>query len=156
MNAERLTAAAGGLSAMALGLLLLLFLIPNYVTEPATLAPNAPGPRAIPTMIAWSLVILGAFETVTTFMSGERIRWKRPDGLGRLFLVGGIILVTLLLTPYVGMIPAGIVMMVAVTTGASGQRLVPSVLTALLFGGALYLVFVLLAGIPVPGGSLWG
>src|SRR5690606_40975515 len=106
MNAERLPAAAGALSALLLGLLLLLFLIPNYVTEPATLAPNAPGPRAIPTIIAWGLIILGAFEAVTTFMSGERIRWKRPDGLGRLFLVGGIILVTLLLTPYVGMIPA--------------------------------------------------
>lgn len=156
MSGERLAAASGGLSALALGLLLLLFLIPAYVPEPAMLAPNAPGPRAIPLAIGWSLVVLGAFETVMVLVSGERVRWVRPDGLGRLFLVGGIILAALLLMPLIGMIPAGMMMMVAITTGASGQRLLPSLITALLFGGVLYAVFVLLAGIPLPAGSLWG
>lgn len=156
MLGERLAAASGGLSAIALGLLLVIFVIPAYVPEPAMMAPNAPGPQALPLALGWGLIVLGLVESAGVLLSGERIRWKRPEGLGRLLLVAAIVLAALLLSPLIGMIPAGIAMMIAITCGASGQRLLPSVVTAVLFGGALYVVFVLIAGIPVPGGSLWG
>lgn len=156
MLGQRMAAAAGGLSALGLGLLLLLFLIPTYVPEPSMMAPNAPGPRALPLAIAWALIALGVIEAAAVFLSGERIQWKKPEGIGRLILVSAIVLAALLLSPLIGMLPAGIAMMIAITTGASGQRLLPSVLTAVLFGAALYVVFVLIAGIPVPAGSLWG
>ena len=155
MLGERLTAAAGGIVMLLFGILLITVLIPGFITQPSRMPANMPGPRTVPQILAWGMIIFGAIETAGVFFAGERRRWERPDGLGRLALVGAIILGALLITPFIGMIPACMIMMVAVTCGASGQRLLPSVVTAVLFGGTVWAIFVWLAGIPLPSGSLW-
>ena len=92
---------------------------------------------------------------MAVWLARDATAWRRPEALGRLILVSAILLVSLLATPYVGMLPAGVVMMITITTLASGQRLLPSVLTAVIFAAAIYLIFVMLAGIPLPMGELW-
>ncbi|MCB1742861.1 MAG: tripartite tricarboxylate transporter TctB family protein [Gammaproteobacteria bacterium] len=155
MAGSRLAAAAGGLSALAFGIVLLAYLIPVYVPEPQYAAPDAPGPQALPRTIAWAFIILGGMDACAVLFSGERLSWQPPEALGRLLLVGGIVLVALLLMPWLGMLPVGVVMMIAITSFASGQRLRPAVLTALIFAAAVYVIFVLVAGIPLPVGTQW-
>lgn len=156
MLGERLTAAAGGIAVTVLGILLVTFLVPEFVTQPSRVPANMPGPRTLPLLIGWGMIFFGTIEMIGIWVGGQRLRWQRPDGIGRLLLVAAIILGTLLVTPYIGMLPACIIMMVAITSGASGQRLLPSVVTAVLFVGIVYSIFILLAGIPLPSGSLWG
>jgi hypothetical protein len=155
MFGERLTAAAGGIAVTALGILLVTVLVPEFVAQPSRVPANMPGPRTLPLILGWGLIIFGTIELLGIWLGGDRVRWRWPDGVGRLVLVGAIVLATLLATPYIGMLPACAIMMVAITTGASGQRLLPSVVTAALFVGAVYAIFILLAGIPLPSGSLW-
>jgi hypothetical protein len=151
----RLAAASGGLSAFVLGVVLLTYLIPNFVPEPSHAAGGAPGPQAFPLVLAWGLVGLGALDAIAVLWSGNRIDWRVPEAMGRLLLVSAIVLGALLAMPYLGMLPVGVVMMIAITTLASGQKIIPSVLTALLFTAAVYGIFVLVAGIPLPVGTLW-
>lgn len=155
MNGERVAAAAGGLSACALGLVLLLYVIPVYVPVPEFKVEGAPGPQAFPRTLAWGFVVLGALDALLVLFAGERVAWRRPEAPGRLLAVTAMLFAALLAIPYVGMLPVGVVLMIAVTTLASGQKLLPSVLTAVLFTAAVYLIFVAVAGIPLPAGSLW-
>lgn len=155
MSGSRLAAASGGLSAVAFGCLLLVYLIPVYVPAPPFDLGGAPGPQAFPRMIAWGFIILGGMDAVSVLASGERIYWKKPEAIGRLLLVAAILLASLLAIPYAGMLPVGVVMMIAITTLASGQRLLTSVVTSVAFAGAVYVIFDLVAGIPIPSGSLW-
>lgn len=155
MSGARLAAISGGLGAFALGLALLLYIIPNYVLEPSFDMGDAPGPRAFPRVLAWGLVILGALDAVAVWCSGERTPWRYPEAAGRLLLVSTIIVATLLAIPYLGMVPVGVVMMIAITIFASGQKARASVLTAVIFAAVIYLIFVLVAGIPLPMGSVW-
>lgn len=155
MSGSRLAAASGGLGAVALGCLLLLYLIPVYVPAPPFDAGGAPGPQAFPRIIAWGFIILGGLDAASVLLAGERVVWKKPEAIGRLLLVAAILLASLLAIPYVGMIPVGVVMMIAITTLASGQRLLTSVITAVVFALAVYVLFDLVAGIPIPMGSLW-
>ena len=154
MSGSRLAAAAGGLSAVAFGGLLLVYLIPVYVPEPTFDMGDAPGPQAFPRIIAWGFVILGGMDAVGVLLSGERVLWKKPEAPGRIALVGLILVCALLAIPYAGMLPVGIVMMITITTLASGQGAVPSVVTAVIFALAVYVIFDLVAGIPIPKGSL--
>lgn len=155
MSGSRLAAASGGLGAVALGSLLLLYLIPVYVPAPQFDLGGAPGPQAFPRIIAWGFIILGGLDAAAVLLAGERVVWKKPEAIGRLLLVAAILLAALLVIPYLGMIPVGIVMMIAITTMASGQRLLISVITSVAFALAVYLIFDLVAGIPIPMGSLW-
>lgn len=155
MAGSRLAAASGGLGAVALGSLLLLYLIPVYVPAPQFDLGGAPGPQAFPRIIAWGFIILGGLDAAAVLLAGERVVWKKPEAIGRLLLVAAILLAALLVIPYLGMIPVGIVMMIAITTMASGQRLLISVITSVAFALAVYLIFDLVAGIPIPMGSLW-
>jgi hypothetical protein len=155
MSGSRLAAASGGLSAVALGCLLLLYLIPVYVPAPEFDLGGAPGPQAFPRIIASGFIILGGLDAASVLIAGERVLWKKPEAIGRLLLVAVIILAALLAIPYAGMIPVGIVMMVAITTLASGQRLLTSLVTAVVFALGVYIIFDLVAGIPIPMGSLW-
>ena len=155
MTGARLAAMSGGLSAFFLGVALLAYVIPNFVPEPGYAMGDAPGPQAFPRVLAWGFVILGGLDAVAVWLARDATAWRRPEALGRLILVSVILLVSLLATPYVGMLPAGVVMMITITTLASGQRLLPSVLTAVIFAAAIYLIFVMLAGIPLPMGELW-
>lgn len=156
MLGERLTAAAGGIAITALGILLVTVLVPEFVTQPSRTPANMPGPRTLPLILGWGMIIFGTIEMIGIWLGGDRVRWRWPDGVGRLLLVGAIVFGALLVTPYIGMLPACVIMMVAITSGASGQRLLRSVVTAVLFVGAVYSIFILLAGIPLPSGSLWG
>lgn len=155
MIRERVAAAAGGLSACALGLVLLLYVIPVYVPAPQFDVGGAPGPQAFPRTLAWGFVVLGGLDVLLVLAVGEKVVWRRPEAPGRLLAVTAMLFAALLAIPYVGMLPVGVVLMIAVTTLASGQRLLPSVLTAVLFTAAVYAIFVALAGIPLPAGSLW-
>ena len=155
MNGARLAATLGGVSAFLLGLALLTYVIPNFVPEPNFGTGDAPGPQAFPRVLAWGFLILGALDAVIVWFSGDATTWRAPEALGRLLLVSAILVASLLATPYLGMLPVGVVMMIAITTLASGQRLLASVLTAVLFAAAIYLIFVLVAGIPLPMGAVW-
>ncbi len=155
MIGTRLIAMSGGLSAFFLGLALLVYVIPNFVPEPSYSMGDAPGPQAFPRVLAWGFLILGGMDAIAVWLSCEATTWHKPEALGRLALVSAILLAALLATPYFGMVPVGIAMMITVTTLASGQRLVPSLLTAVLFAGAIYFIFVVVAGIPLPMGELW-
>lgn len=155
MSGERLAAMSGGLCASLFGLALLTYVIPNFVPEPRFAGGDAPGPQAFPLTLAWGFLILGALDALAVLIAGERVRWRRPEAAGRLALVTAILIAALLAMPYLGMVPVGVVMMIAITTLASGQNLWASLLTAVLFAIAIYAVFVLLAGIPLPIGSVW-
>lgn len=156
MNGARLAAMSGGISACLLGIALLTYVIPNYVPEPSFSIGDAPGPQAFPRVLAWGFLILGATDAVLTWLSGEEAHWKKPEALQRLLLVTFMLLAALLAMPYLGMVPVGVILMIAITTLASGQKLVPSILTATLFAAVIYLIFVYVAGIPLPNGSVWG
>lgn len=155
MNSARITAMSGGICACILGVALLTYVIPNYVPLPSFSIGDAPGPQAFPRVLAWGFVILGAADAVAVWVSGENVRWRRPEAIGRLLLVAAMLLAALLAMPYLGMVPVGVVLMIAITTLASGQRFWASVLTAVLFAAAIYLIFVFVAGIPLPTGSVW-
>ena len=155
MNGARLAAMSGGVCASLLGVALLTYVIPNYVPEPSFSIGDAPGPQAFPRVLAWGFLILGIADTLIIWVAGEQTHWRKPEALGRLFLVTAMLLAALLAMPYLGMVPVGVVLMFAITTLASGQKIVPSVLTAVLFAGVVYLIFVFVAGIPLPSGSVW-
>lgn len=155
MIGARLAAMSGGLSALALGIALLTYVIPNFVPEPSFSMGDAPGPQAFPRVLAWGFIILGALDTVAVWVSNETIIWRKPEAIGRLALVTAMLVASLLAIPYVGMLPVGIVMMIGITTLASGQKPLPAILTAVLFAAAIYLIFVMVAGIPLPMGELW-
>ncbi len=155
MSGARLAAVSGGVCAFLLGIVLLTYLIPHYVPKPPYAGGDAPGPQAFPRVIAWGFVILGGLDVVFVYLSREKVQWQVPEALGRLFLVAALLVAALLAMPYAGMLPVGTVLVIAITILASGQKIVPSVLTAVLFTGAVYLIFVLVAGIPLPAGSLW-
>lgn len=156
MIGARLAAASGGLCAFVLGVALLAYVIPNYVPVPSYGVGDAPGPQAFPRVLAWGFVILGGLDAAIVWFGGEATPWRKPEALGRLALVSGILLASLLAMPYLGMVPVGIAMMIAVTTLASGQPIRASVMTAVLFSAAIYIIFVLVAGIPLPMGEVWG
>lgn len=155
MTGARLAAMSGGVCASLLGVALLTYVIPNYVPEPSFSIGDAPGPQAFPRVLAWGFLILGVADAVFVWMSGEKTPWRLPEAGGRLLLVTAMLLVALLAMPYLGMVPVGVVLMIAITTLASGQRVLPSVVTAVLFAAVIYLIFVTVAGIPLPSGSVW-
>ncbi len=155
MIGARLVAMSGGLSAFCLGLALLTYVIPNFVPEPSFSMGDAPGPQAFPRVLAWGFIIMGGMDAIAVWLSGETKTWRKPEDLRRLALVSTILVLSLLAMPYVGMLPVGVVLMITITTLASGQKLVASLLTAVLFAAAIYLIFILIAGIPLPMGELW-
>lgn len=155
MIAQRLTAAAGGLFALLLGLLLLFYLIPNYIPSFATAAGRTLGAADFPRFIAWTLVFFGTLETTVILVSGERVQWQRPEAISRLIIVGSIILAALLAIPYFGMLQTGVVMVLVLLIVTAGLRLLPSVAIAVTFGAILYVMFILVMGTPLPRGSLW-
>jgi hypothetical protein len=146
---------SGGLSAFGLGVVLLTYAIPNFVPEPSFSMGDAPGPQAFPRILAWGFIIPGGLDAIAVWLSGEVRTWHRPEAIGRLALVTAILVASLLAMPYVGMLPVGVVMMLAITTLASGQKLLTSLVTAGLFAATIYLIFVLVAGIALPMGELW-
>jgi hypothetical protein len=155
MIGARLVAMSGGLSAFCLGLALLTYVIPNFVPEPSFSMGDAPGPQAFPRVLAWGFILLGGMDAIAVCLSRETQIWRKPEAIGRLALVSAILIASLLAMPYLGMLPVGIVLMITITTLASGQKMVPSLLTAVLFAAAVYLIFVLVAGIPLPMGEFW-
>jgi|GEM_PF-1818783 len=155
MIGARLAAMSGGISAFVFGVALLTYVIPNYVPEPSFSIGDAPGPQAFPRVLAWGFLILGALDAVIVWASGEETQWRRPEAAGRLVLVTAMLLAALLAMPYLGMVQVGVVLMIAITTLASGQKVLPSILTAVLFAAAIYLIFVFVAGIPLPMGTVW-
>lgn len=155
MNGARLAAMSGGISACVLGAALLAYVIPQYVPEPSFSIGDAPGPQAFPRVLAWGFLILGAADAIAVWVSKEATQWRMPEAIGRLLLVTSMLVAALLAMPFLGMVPVGVVLMIAITTLASGQRVWASVLTAVLFAAVIYLIFVFVAGIPLPMGSVW-
>jgi hypothetical protein len=155
MMAQRLTAAAGGLFALALGLLLLLYLIPNYIPSFGSAAGRTLGAADFPRFIAWALLFFGALDTILIMVSGERVEWKPPETISRFLIVGAIILTSLLVIPYLGMLQTGLVMMVVLLMTTAGLRLLPSIAIAVAFSAILFVLFILIMGTPLPHGSLW-
>lgn len=155
MNGARLAAMSGGICASLLGVALLTYVIPNFVPEPSFSIGDAPGPQAFPRVLGWGFLILGVADTIFVWLSGEKTPWQAPEDVKRLLLVTAMLLGALLAMPYFGMVPVGVVLMIAITTLASGQRVLPSVITAVVFAAVIYLIFVTVAGIPLPAGSVW-
>ncbi len=124
-------------------------------------ADATPGPGYFPTLITACLVILGLWLAVLWLLSpsarngtAERLslQWAHMRRVAAVWLV--LVLTTVLIEP-IGFLAAGEVMAILLIVFVDRVRSVPLIATLLLLPPAMYLLFVVLLDVDLPGGQLW-
>ncbi|MCC6007250.1 MAG: tripartite tricarboxylate transporter TctB family protein, partial [Rhodobacteraceae bacterium] len=140
-----------GILTVATGVALLAFFIPMGVEVPRFVAPNSLKPGDFPTYLAWVvlscgvlLVVAGLRDPDTAAVSPGRISPARTAG----FLGGFIGLVALI--EHVGIELAAFGFAVLLFLFASHMRPVAGAVLAVGLAVAIHLVFIRLAGVPLP------
>ncbi len=131
-----------------------LFLLLNARTIPGEAAYAGVGPRAFPTLVGAALVALGAAFLVALRRGVEFPSAAAPAERGALpWLLGGLVVATVLLTP-AGFPPAAAILFVLAARGFGSRRWLRNLGLGVLIGVAVYVLFSRGLGVSLPGGPL--
>lgn len=131
-------------------------------TELALLGPNnEPGPGYFPVLLTICLIVLG-LALAAVWLWGPRARSGdvpllslQPRHIARALLVWLALLVFAVLIEPLGFLIAGEVLVVLVILVVERVRSVGTIVALLLMPPAMYLLFVILLELRLPGGTLW-
>ncbi len=155
-----------GIGVMALGLFLLLVLIPYGITSPANVRIAVLSPTIWPNIIAGALVILGAIQFARSLAAGrggetgtvseadaagEANGWQPWARIGAVALIMAGLFFSL---PLIGMPIAGVLAILAYALLVRAGRPVTAALTAIILPLTIYAFFNHVAKVPIPQGKI--
>lgn len=115
-----------------------------FMTDPV-------GPRALPGLVSLTLALAGLHAIVRP---PDDFSWVSRAGLSRAGAAAVTFLVYSIALPFLGFFTATTIA-VSVLSGLFGAPAKKAIPSAAVLSGALWLVFVLALGLPLPIGSLW-
>lgn len=115
-----------------------------FMTDPV-------GPRALPGLVSIVLALAGVH---TMIRPPDDFSWVAREGLSRAGAAAATFLIYSVVLPIIGFFTAT-TLAVAVLSGLFGAPARKALPSAALLSGALWVVFVLALGLPLPIGSLW-
>jgi putative tricarboxylic transport membrane protein len=153
MNRASLSAAGFALL-VAVGALFLLYVA---LQTPVRAVDILWGPRLFPVVVMIALAICGGTLAVSQLFftkdSGEPTA-EPNDWASMTYVLAGLVLFGVLVEQLGFVIAAG-VLFVSVSRGFGSRRLLMDAAVGLVLAGAIYLLFVRVLGLFLPGGSLW-
>ena len=115
------------------------------------------GPRLFPVVVMIALVICGGAVAVSelffTKESGEPTR-EPNDWASMVYVLAGLVLFGVLVEPF-GFVIAAAVLFISVSRGFGSRRLLTDTAVGLVLAAGIYLLFVRVLGLFLPGGSVW-
>lgn len=147
-----------GMVMLALGLVVILLLIPLGVDEPRRVKYAALSPSYYPRIIAICLTVLGLVIAVRSALAppvntAERVE-DRPDALLRISVMFGILFAMALVLKTFGFIVTATLALGTAIWFAGERNYILIISMAIIIPLALYFFFLKVAGIPIPVGVL--
>ncbi len=114
----------------------------------------APGSRLMPVLVAGASVLLALMLVVATWrqVDDQAVDWPDRGGAARVIATMAGLAAIIVLTPWLGLIPAAALFVLFQLVAILRHRLVPSVLTTLVVGLLLHSVFTLWLDLRLPKG----
>ncbi len=139
---------------IAASLLLIVFVIPNWVITPENVRILVLSPDFWPYIVAGmmgvgGIALLGQYWFLTRHVPVEEEARPKFGGL-RTLLVGLLMVIYYLIMPYLGMVWSSLVAYIAFALIVGIPRKVASVIVAVVLPIALYAFFAYAAGVPIP------
>ncbi len=149
-----------GLCVMALGALVLWWIIPTYITTPRRVPILALSPAFWPRIIAWTisgcgliLVLRAALAPAPPDAVADDLSVSRPEGL-RLLALGAILIGIFFALPVVGMVWVCMIAYALMVLLSGSKNLGWGMIIAILLPLLLYLFFTKVAGVAIPQGQI--
>ena len=114
------------------------------------------GPNFIPGVVAGGIILLGVWLSIEAFSGGWRKKAEHPEAFAPppfLWVSGGLF-AHMLLIGWAGFVIAGTVLFACVARGFGGRRWVRNVAVGLVLSLAIFVFFVKLLNVNLPGGWL--
>lgn len=140
-----------GLVLLAVGLFMLLVLIPFGIRASGDVQPNSLSPQGLPTFLAWGVIVV----SIGIIVAGGTVGGQQGMSLGAVSLVRTVAFCAafaglLLFLPIIGTAPAVFIFVGGLLSVKSQLSVWRSILYAALFTFAVQILFIELAGIPLP------
>jgi putative tricarboxylic transport membrane protein len=115
-----------------------------------------PGPAFVPVWVAGAGVLLSVILLVQAWRAGGAAKpeWPNRAGAIRVILTTIGLILCVPLAPYLGLIATAVVFMVVMMLGILRRKIVPSLITAVVTGGIIYVVFIWWLKVALPAGPL--
>jgi|GEM_PF-1460592 len=152
MNIRKLRFSAG-LWAAAVGVVLIVWLIPDYISvPPAAKFTPGPTPRTFPAVLAWVLIVSGIASLVIDLLARSsaqtepayRLDWKTA------LIITGLTVLYVVLFHWIGFTATTVIVLFGFLSLLSPMRLLPAVGVSLVVTLIIVLLFSTLLQIPLP------
>lgn len=127
---------------------------------------NQVGPAVLPRYVSGLLVFLGVLLVIQEVRVGSRLAGDSgietetssltPKTIRKLLIVFGVMILTLILVPLLGLLPSLVLLIPLLTIWVERMPVMTSLIVTLVAAMAAYLIFIVFLRVPMPWGALEG
>ena len=145
-----------GLAALLVSAIIILIVIPTWVSSPSNVRNIVLSPVFWPYILSGMTVLIGLGLVVTGFYSSENLTHEPndiPGGYRRLALMGAIMVITMFSLPRLGMVWTSMLIFVATAALIRSSHPKTALICAVVVPLALYAFFAHVASVAIPQGD---